>query len=85
VPIVAHRTACLIMALCGLAAFASPAAAVMPTRAGTIPPELAAGFDARLFDVPDHSGRITTSVAQAVWNIPVILVAFSDQPLSTTI
>ncbi|HKQ58946.1 MAG TPA: M6 family metalloprotease domain-containing protein, partial [Candidatus Eisenbacteria bacterium] len=73
------------MALCGLAAFASPARAVMPTRAGTIPPELAAGFDARLFDVPSRSGRLTTSVAQAVWNIPVILVAFSDQPLSTTI
>jgi len=64
-----------------MAALAMPAAAVMPSPAGTIPPEVAAAFDARLFELPPAGDRLGTSAVQTVWNVPVILVGFSDQPL----
>ena len=76
---------CVALALCGHVLCVTPAGAVMPTRSGTIPPEVASAFEQRLFEVPSTGGRLTTSVAQAEWNVPVILVAFSDQPLGTTI
>jgi hypothetical protein len=68
-----------------LCVVATPAAAVMPSPAGTIPPEVAQAFEARLFELPDISTRLGTSTAQTIWNIPVILVGFSDQPIGTTI
>lgn len=66
-------------------AVATPAIAVMPTRTGIIPPEVAQAFDARVFELPERSDRLGTSAVQTVWNIPVILVGFSDQPLSPTL
>jgi len=56
----------------------------MPSRNGTIPPEVALGFTDGRFQLPRHDG-LSTSTASPVWNVPVILVSFSDQPLGTTI
>ncbi|MGH2651134.1 MAG: M6 family metalloprotease domain-containing protein, partial [Actinomycetota bacterium] len=66
-------------------ALAMPAAAVMPRPSGTIPPEVVQAFDAGLFELPPGGDRLGTSAVQTVWNVPVILAAFSDQPLGTTI
>jgi len=82
---VSHYLSRTALALCWLAFLASPAAAVMPTPAGTIPPEVSSAFDAHLFDLPDGAGRLGTSTAQTVWVVPVLLVGFSDQPISTTL
>jgi immune inhibitor A len=57
----------------------------MPTPSGSIPPEVSQAFDARLFELPEAAGRLGTSTSQGVWNIPVLLVAFADQPLSTSV
>lgn len=73
-----------LFVVCWLAGWAVPATATMPTPAGTVPPEIAQAFDARLFDVPLRDDRLGTSAVQTVWNVPIILVGFSDQPLSTT-
>ncbi len=56
----------------------------MPSPGGTLPPAVVEAFDARRFELPDRSGRLPTSAAQTVWNVPVILVSFSDQPFSPT-
>lgn len=62
--------------------WAAPVAiAVMPTRSGNIPPPVVQGYDAGLFAIPARPQRLATSAIQAVWNIPVILCSFSDQPL----
>jgi M6 family metalloprotease-like protein len=74
-----------MLALCWLAAVAAPASGVMPSPAGTLPPEISQGFDAGLFRLPPRNDGLTTSAVQTVWNVPVILVSFSDQPLGTTI
>jgi M6 family metalloprotease-like protein len=74
-----------ILALCWLAAVATPAGAVMPSPTGTVPPEIVQGFADGLFQLPARSGRLTTSAVQSVWNVPIVMVTFSDQPLSTTI
>lgn len=74
-----------LIVVCWLAAWAVPATAVMPTPAGSVPPEVAQAFDARRFDLPLRDDRLGTSAVQTVWNVPVVLVGFSDQPLSTTI
>jgi M6 family metalloprotease-like protein len=57
----------------------------MPSPNGTVPPEIVQGFEAGLFQVPPHRADLGTSLVQSVWKVPVILVAFSDQPLGTTI
>lgn len=55
----------------------------MPPPSGPLPPEIVQGFQSHLFDVPvRRDPGLTTSAVQLVWNIPVILAAFSDQPLS---
>ena len=74
-----------LFVLCWMGALAMPAAAVMPTPAGSIPPEVVQAFDARLFELPPTGDRLETSAVQGVWNVPVVLVGFSDQPISTTI
>jgi immune inhibitor A len=74
-----------ILALCWLAAVATPARAVMPSPNGTVPPEIAQGFADGLFQLPAGSGRLATSAVQQVWNVPIVMVTFSDQPLGTTI
>ena len=83
---VSRPTPCVAMlALCWLAAVATPASAVMPSPAGTVPPEIAQGFADGLFQLPARGEGLTTSAVQSVWNVPVIMVAFSDQPLGTAI
>lgn len=57
----------------------------MPTPSGTVPAEVSAAFEARLFELPGTGDRLSTSAVQTVWNIPVILVGFADQPLATTL
>lgn len=74
-----------MLALCWLAATAMPASAVMPSPSGTIPPELVQGFDDGRFQLPARREGLTTTAVRPVWNVPVILVSFSDQPLGTTI
>lgn len=75
-----------MLALCWLAAAATPADAVMPSRDGTVPREVADAFADGRFQLPVRRDGLTTSaVAPPVWNVPVILVGFSDQPLGTTI
>lgn len=61
----------------------SPAGAVMPTRDGTVPPEVAQSFAAGRFDLP-AAVTLGTSLAGSTWKIPVILVDFTDQPLTYT-
>ncbi len=74
-----------MLALCWLAALAAPASAVMPSPTGTVPPEISQGFDAGLFRLPPRGDGLTTSAVQSVWNVPIVMVSFNDQPLGTTI
>jgi len=78
---VSHFSPRAALALCWLAFLASPAAAVMPSASGTVPPEVTAAFNAHLFDLDDSSGRLGVSAAQTLWRVPVILVGFADQPI----
>ena len=73
------------LALGFLAVSATPAPAVMPTPGGTVPSEVIQGFESGLFQLPQHRTGLGSSVVQTVWNVPVILVAFSDQPFATTV
>lgn len=66
-----------------LAFFSAPAGATMPPPQGTIPPEVASAFAAGLFDLPARAPT-ATSVAQSRWYVPVIMVGFSDNPLTYT-
>jgi immune inhibitor A len=86
-----HQTYVTILALSCLAFAATPASGVMPLRDGTVPPEIAQAFSDGRFQLPtgrlplSRSVGLTASAAYPVWNVPVILVAFSDQPLGTAI
>jgi M6 family metalloprotease-like protein len=64
-----------------LAAWSGPAGAVMPTRAGAIPPAVAEAFQQGLFAVAGASVPLGTTAPQPRWHVPVILVDFTDQPL----
>jgi M6 family metalloprotease-like protein len=80
-----HHLPRALLVLCWMGALAKPAAAVMPSPVGAIPAEVVQAFDARLFELPPRADRLGTSAVQTVWNIPVLLVGFSDQQFSTTI
>jgi len=64
----------------------------MPPPSGPIPAPLVQAFQAGLFELPRRpigasaqgSGPAITSAGQAVWNVPVIMVGFSDHPLTHT-
>jgi M6 family metalloprotease-like protein len=71
----------LLVALLSLLAAASPCWAVMPSRSGEVPPVVADGFARGLFRLPD-SPALGTSAATGVWKVPVILIDWSDQPLT---
>ena len=71
--------------LCGIAAVATPVGAVMPARDGTLPPAVAQGIVDGLFEQPAHAGRLSASAARTAWNVPVIMVAFSDQPFNASL
>ncbi len=53
----------------------------MPTRDGTVPEAVSQAYDRGLFQLPPAPG-LRTSAVGATWKIPVILVDFTDQPLT---
>jgi M6 family metalloprotease-like protein len=62
---------------------AFPAEATMPTPSGRIPREVAEGFAKGLFtSVARQEGPGFTAAAPAIWRIPVVLAAFSDEDLT---
>jgi immune inhibitor A len=70
-----------LLALGGLVLCAVPATATMPPRFGPVPPALDQAFEAGLFRVQGSRDGLRTSSVMPVWNVPVILVSFADQPL----
>lgn len=61
---------------------APPAHATMPPRAGSLPAEVRSGFENGLFVVPSTGGLTTSASQQAEWIVPVLMIGFSDQPLT---
>jgi immune inhibitor A len=58
------------------------ARATMPTAAGSVPAELREAFSAGLFTVPAPPDPLSTSSVQTTWRVPVIMIGFSDMPLT---
>lgn len=54
----------------------------MPSQTGPLPAEVADAFQQGLFALPPRPSGLSTSSAQTVWRIPIILVGFADQPLT---
>jgi len=74
----------LALALCTSACAASLARATLPMRDGTLPSEVVHAFDAGVLSAPARPTLGTTAVqGHPTWVVPVILVDFTDQPLST--
>jgi immune inhibitor A len=72
-----------VLSIAVLAAMATPCGATMPPMHGGIPPEVAAASRAGLFRVPERPSPLGVSAATLpVWRIPVILVSYSDAPLT---
>jgi immune inhibitor A len=82
---VSHPLPRAALLLCWMSVLAMPAAAVMPTPQGTIAPEVVQAFEAGLFALPPGGDRLGTSAVQTVWNVPVIMVSFTDQSFGTSI
>lgn len=61
-----------------------PAGATMPSITGVLPQPVADAFSSGLFALPEHASVPRTSAVQSRWNIPVIMVGFSDAPLTRT-
>ncbi len=61
---------------------AAPVTATSPTPSGTIPVEVAEAFASGAFSLPPRAEGLTTSAIQTVWRIPVLLVAFKNEPLT---
>jgi immune inhibitor A len=61
---------------------ARPARATIPTPSGWIPPEVAQGFLQDFRTLVARSPERSTITTQAVWRIPVVMVSFSDLPLT---
>ncbi|MBI1796576.1 MAG: M6 family metalloprotease domain-containing protein [Candidatus Eisenbacteria bacterium] len=74
-----------LLALGGLLVSATPALATMPPYRGAMPPALAQAFADGMFRIRGNPDGLHTSTVQTVWNIPVILAGFADQPISSTI
>src|SRR5882724_10931757 len=53
----------------------------MPTREGSVPEQVSQAFEAGLFKLP-ASPALGLSAVGGTWIIPVILVDFTDQPLT---
>jgi len=67
----------------GLALSASPGLATMPPLPGNpVPTEVSAAFREGLFAVPERPGGLGVSSVQSAWRIPVIIVSYSDMPLT---
>jgi immune inhibitor A len=65
-----------------LVALAAPAGATMPTVSGPQPAEISGAFRAGLFELPAPQTRLGVSSTQPAFRIPVILVSYTDEPLS---
>jgi immune inhibitor A len=61
---------------------ASPAAATMPTPAGTIPAEVRGAFSAGVLGIQPPPQPLGTSAVQSVWRVPILMIGFSDMPLT---
>ncbi|MEO5616498.1 MAG: M6 family metalloprotease domain-containing protein [Candidatus Eisenbacteria bacterium] len=61
-----------------------PASATMPPSSGLLPAPVAEAFRAGLFNLPEHAVPTATSVGQDRWHVPVLMVGFSDAPLTIT-
>jgi immune inhibitor A len=72
------------MGMLAVLAGAHDARATMPRRDGTVPPQVTAAFASGLLS-PSTRPPLSTAAAQAqnVWVVPVIVVDFTDQPLSS--
>jgi len=71
------------LALALTALLARPAHATMPFPSGTVPKEVAQAFADGALQVPARS-PLSTSSAQTVWHIPIIMIGFTDMPLTYT-
>ena len=56
----------------------------MPTHSGVLPAAVSQAFEAGLFALPEHAVRTGTSAVQSQWKVPVLMVGFSDAPLTKT-
>jgi immune inhibitor A len=60
------------------------ARATMPRRDGTVPPQVTSAFASGILSPPGRPALGTSgTLSQNVWVIPVIIVDFTDQPLSS--
>ncbi len=73
-----------LLALATAALFAAPAVATMPPARGAFPPELTEAVAQGLTRLPPSSPALGVSAAHSDWRVPVILVGFTDDPLSFT-
>ena len=69
-------------AVVALAVLTAPAGATMPPVSGALPAEISAAFRDGLFELPARPARLGMSAAQPVFRIPVILVSYTDAPLT---
>jgi len=76
-----RRTAAVFALLTAVLA-AGRADATMPTPSGTVPGEIRDAFAAGLFSVPPRPDPLSTSATQATWRIPILMIGFSDMPLT---
>src|SRR5262245_27058370 len=70
-----------ILVCAAIAALEGPARAVMPTPSGWVPPLVSQGFDQGLFKLPTKPA-LGVSAVTGTWTVPVVLVDFTDQPLT---
>ncbi len=66
-----------------LVASVLPAGATAPAPGGVLPEPVRRAFEAGVLDVRGPTA-ISTSATQTTWQVPVIMVAFSDLPLTYT-
>jgi hypothetical protein len=69
-------------AVVALAMLAVPARATMPPVSGPPPAELSAAFRDGVFELPARRTALAANATQPVFRIPVILVSYSDAPLT---
>jgi hypothetical protein len=65
-----------------LAVLAAPAGATMPPVLGPPAAEVSSAFRDGLFDLPARRAALGVSTTQPIYRIPVILVSYTDAPLT---
>src|SRR5262249_54015406 len=73
-----------IVALLWLAFTPEPGRATSPPRFGPVPQALSQAFESGALSLPPPPPTLRTSTTQTVWKVPVILIDFTDQPLTHT-